>query len=268
MVRKSFSKATIAKIIARGIDGKVLRGHRRKLKTKVKFVSNTGSSTAINTLARQKGSLMTKTNVLRLKTQNPFPLKLFCKLNYSNTEILTATGGNVATATAYRLNSVYDPYYPVGGTQPYQYDQLTPIYGTYKVHGAKVKIIFHDPSHDGLMVGYRVRPSTNSTVTGGQNVRILATMANTSIKPLNDSGSQQAVFTGYVKMQDVFGRTRQQYNSEANFASAVTTNPSAGDALLDIFVIDMNNNMDRTVKMTVSIQYLCQFFDYISPAES
>lgn len=246
-----------------------LKGGRSGYKKTNKNYSKTDwtANTAVGVIQRAKGSLLTKTQAMKIKTQNPLPYKLFCKFNYSNTEILTATNGNTATVTQYRLNSLYDPYYTGAGTQPYQFDQLNTIYGIYKVHGAKVKVTFFDPSTDGFMVGYRIRASTNTTTTNAKNVRLLGTMSNTAMKTLNNSGEQQRTFSGYVPIHKIFGITKGQYSNELAYSSAVGDNPSA-DALLEIFVIDMNNNIDKTVKMTVSIQYLSQLYGLISPGES
>lgn len=196
----------------------------------------------------------------------PFLPNFMCELTYSNTEILTGTNGATATRTQYRLNSVYDPYLVGIGTQPYQFDQIANMYGAYIVSKAKVKVTFIDPSHDGCIVGYRIRSSQNTQDTSAQNVRWLATNPNTRMQALNNSGDQVIAWGGMVDIAKAIGITKAQYN-DVDYAAAINTSPSVG-AIIEPFIIDMGGNIDRTVKMTITICYHVRFFDYIAPNES
>lgn len=214
------------------------------------------------------GSLLSSGNVAIQRTLNPFPDSYICRLHYSNTQSLTAVNGNTASVTQYRLNSLYDPYYPSGGTQPYFYDQLTAVYSVYRVHGVYVKLTFFNPEADETIVGYRVRSLQNTTATSGQNVRLLCQQKNTQMKTLVNSGSQKAEFSGYIPIHKVFGITKGQYLYDQSFAaSSVSADPNL-TALIEPFIIDMGNGMTKTCWMTISMTWNCQFSGFYSPAES
>lgn len=74
-----------------------------------------------------------------------FPDAYKCKLKYSETLQLTATLG-ATIMSIYRANSLYDPKYAVGGSQPRYYDQLTAVYQKYLVTGCKAKIHWSNQS--------------------------------------------------------------------------------------------------------------------------
>jgi hypothetical protein len=63
----------------------------------------------------------------------------YCFLHYMETinfSTATATG----TQNLFNLNSLFDPNRTGGGVQPYQYDDLTPMFGRYRVYETEWRI--------------------------------------------------------------------------------------------------------------------------------
>lgn len=78
-----------------------------------------------------------------------FPEKIRTTLRYSDilTSYSAAAGALIATAI-YKCNSCYDPYYPVGGHQPYGFDQYAQIYNHYSVIKSTIKCTFQTMNAD------------------------------------------------------------------------------------------------------------------------
>jgi len=60
-----------------------------------------------------------------------FPVRMNVRLVYE--DLITLSPGTPLASYVFRGNSLYDPDYTGTGHQPRYYDQLTPIYGRYKV---------------------------------------------------------------------------------------------------------------------------------------
>lgn len=72
-----------------------------------------------------------------------FPEKLRATLRYSDINAsYAATAGSYIATMIYKCNSVYDPYYPVGGHQPYGFDQYMAVYNHFSVIKSSIKVTF------------------------------------------------------------------------------------------------------------------------------
>lgn len=74
------------------------------------------------------------------------PKRVFAKLKFycfwgPSSMYITSSIGKSATHR-FRLNSIYDPDYAAGGTQPTGYSQYAALYGRYRVHACKVSSNF------------------------------------------------------------------------------------------------------------------------------
>jgi hypothetical protein len=65
-----------------------------------------------------------------------FPTRMAVKLVYE--DLLTLAPGTTFGSYIFRGNSLYDPDYTGTGHQPRFYDQLTPVYGRYKVLSSSI----------------------------------------------------------------------------------------------------------------------------------
>lgn len=64
------------------------------------------------------------------------------KLVYTDTVLLTSTGGVAFNTYTFRANSVNDPDWTGGGHQPTRYDQLAAIYARYEVLKSNIRVQF------------------------------------------------------------------------------------------------------------------------------
>ncbi len=63
------------------------------------------------------------------------------KLKYFDRHSIAAPVG-VSGGTVYRGNSIFDPWEPTGGHQPYGHDEYAQLYSQYVVHACKVVVRF------------------------------------------------------------------------------------------------------------------------------
>lgn len=67
------------------------------------------------------------------------PERVLTKLRYCTEGHISASAIKTMNDIVIRGNSVFDPEYATGGGQPLGFDQITPLYGAYRVHATKVK---------------------------------------------------------------------------------------------------------------------------------
>lgn len=155
-----------------------------------------------------------------------FPNELYCSLRY--TDFLSSSADNLTGLTgsevAYRLNSLFDPYFSGGGHQPLGFDQLTPIYGQYTVY--KVDVQVRVTSYVGTgdpFLAVNVRPSTSTYVLSGlKNAgEILEQPNNTVLDGTIKQSWNQTFWIGSIE-----GLPNSKIMSENNYSAVSTTNPS------------------------------------------
>lgn len=72
-----------------------------------------------------------------------FPEKIRTTLRYCDIiPSIGASAGATVSSTIYNCNGAYDPYYVVGGHQPYGFDQYMAIYNHYSVIKSTIKVTF------------------------------------------------------------------------------------------------------------------------------
>lgn len=190
----------------------------------------------------------------------PFANVGIYKLPFSESFALTADGSTGLSNVnySYRLNSVYDPRYQIGGGQPMQFDYLVGPFlnGRYWVRGVKFTVTFSNPDYDGMLVGFRVRASTNGVTTSGRTIAEVKEMDLCKSRWIHNTGNQTVSFSHYLKPWNVFGVTKGQYNNY-EYSAAVTANPDQ-ELLLEPFAIHSVTGQEAVIRCTVSIRYYVQ----------
>lgn len=82
-----------------------------------------------------------------------FPKTYTCKLRYVDEVSLNPLVTGI-DEVAFRANGAFDPYQPVGGHQPYWWDQLSAVYDIYTVIGAKITVSFAPDTSTNVNPGY------------------------------------------------------------------------------------------------------------------
>lgn len=231
------------------------KGFRRR-----KNVKKTHKTSGININNSQSMSLGGKT---------PFPAKYICKHHYR--ESLTLTAGAVGvfgTETGYSLNDVFDPRFSAGGHQPYGRDTMATIYGRYKVLGCKVKIVFTDPSADGVVCGVAATTTSDGFSLTGNSYEIGTEKPNVWSAPVNNTGVQTVTFEKYFDIAKFLGMTKSQYRNDMfHLGSSAGTTP-ASLALIRVANLDLRAAGAPTVLATVDLDYYVQWYDRLTLGQS
>lgn len=209
--------------------------------------------------AKNKDSRFKQVNRYRIKPE-PFPRVLYTRAKYGDFGTLTAPTAGVAVATVYRLNSIYDPFFSVGGRTCVGWQALSGLYRRYLVLGAKITVSFNNPSADGQRVGIRLRIAGGNTAVGN-SMQDITEKEMTYVKGLNDTGSQKCGFSLFVRPWTLMGISKLEYmaNSSA-YTSLMNGNPAADSCFADIFLINPVTG-GTTVNYMTRIVYYVQCYD-------
>ncbi len=199
-----------------------------------------------------------------------FPQRLNTRLEYVD-ELTLTTQSTLATfgaEYAYRLNSLYDPYFPAGGHQPYGFDQLNTIYARYLVHKCIVEVTFSDPSSDGLVVGAFAKNLNDANTL--VNASIAAAMERPTVwcKPVNNTGSQVVVFRKEYNLAQMFGLTQQQYEGGWPSTSALVSADPVQTAYFMVAAANSRGGSSQTVTARVRLIFNCSFWERNTVAQS
>ncbi len=199
-----------------------------------------------------------------------FPQRLNTKLEYVD-ELTLSTQSTLSTfgsEIAFRLNSLFDPYFPVGGHQPYGFDQLNTIYARYQVHKCLVEVTFSDPSSDGLVCAVFAKnlQDPNTLV----NATIAAAMERPTVwcKPLNNTGSQVTVFRKQYDLCEVMGLTKAQYDAGWPSTSALVSADPSQTVYFMAATANSRGGSTQTVTARVRLVFDCSFWERNTVAQS
>lgn len=198
----------------------------------------------------------------------PFGREYCARLPYVENYYGTGDGTTGLTAVPYvfRGNSLYDPRYETGGHQPFQYDVLAALYERVWVDRVDMEVTFSNPSADGLWVGVRCRNSTNSVSTGLLTLDYIQELADSMIRPLNNSGSQTVVLRATVDSYKAMGISKAAYEN-LEYSHVNNANPGAG-WFVEPFVVNTISGTEATVRINVKLIYHARFTNRISAAQS
>lgn len=200
-----------------------------------------------------------------------FPQRLRTVLPYVDQYTLqgVAYAATFGVEQSFRLNSLFDPDFTGTGHQPYAYDQITPWYYRYQVDAVEINIRFSDPQGDGIYVGAFIKNYDDTNTLSGATISQATERPNVFCAPLNNTGSQVINFKKMIKIHELMGLTKEQYdNAWAHTAALVTANPSVVP-YLSVAVADSNASSPAlTCRCTVELKYHCIFWSRGNAAQS
>lgn len=128
-----------------------------------------------------------------------FPDKLTTNLVYSESIILTPSGITPTPYVVYKPTSLYDPNDAVGGGQPTFFDQLSTIYGRYKVNGCKMTASFSLSTQTAANIGPYLCGIQGSDVNSivSTNPSVLISAPNTTFKLVSEQDGTTSVTATY-----------------------------------------------------------------------
>lgn len=192
-----------------------------------------------------------------------FPQRKNVKMVFEYFTGLTAstTQNNFGTSQAFSLNSIYSPQVTSPFSRPQGYDQIVNIYKRYKVYGCKMELTFSNPTADGLWVCCRATTSDTSDDPIGETVSSAGMKKWTTVKPINDTGSQVVHINRYWNIAAIEGLTKSQFKNDIDkYAASIAASPS----YVPVIYIAVNNTASTTqyaVGVNVKLTYYVQLYD-------
>lgn len=192
---------------------------------------------------------------------DPFRPWYSARLRYTSTVQYTAGAvGVYGTEQIYRLNSLFDPDFSLGGTQPYGFDQLSELYKRYKVNAVTIQFEIYDPSVDGMLIGIQVQPPGGTATVTGKNVDVIKEQPMSITRNISDSGSQRLTVRQYFPMHSILGVSPIQFKADmTEYTAPVTADPNQ----IPLVRIAAANKAGGggTVWIRTSIHFHSQFYD-------
>lgn len=180
------------------------------------------------------------------------PDKLFTTLKYSDLKTFTGTGLQRHT---YRGNSLFDPDFTGGGTQPLGFDQWATFYSRYKVHSASLSLRIMNISTSQAVQVVLV-PTITSLLTSG-NIQDVANMPYARSKFIQIAGGNAFSMLRNNIMTKVI---RGENIRDDDYSALITSNPIK-QYHWHIAIQDITSLLDIiNVTIQTQITFKCEFF--------
>jgi len=193
--------------------------------------------------------------LVNLNSLAPIAQRYITKMKYAEV-VTTSLGGGTYAITRWNLNSIFDPNQGGIGTQPYGFDQLSPLYNRYRVIGCKYNIYCTSSDGSPLQIA---AVATNETISPGS---ISEVRSNPRAKYImQGTGASLRKLSGNVYIPSLVGRTKAQYMADDRYQAVVTGSPNEL-ALLTVFAGPVGEGSSLiSVTYNVQLEYLVEFFD-------
>lgn len=205
-----------------------------------------------------------RVTVNRFSTLPLFPSSRVVPLAYSDRPGLAEAAGGAGITYAYSLNSLFDPNATGTGNQPVGFDEISAIYGQYRVLRCSVRITFMNASTTvsaicGAFATYQPTAPANPDAwvcqPYGKTDRIEAM-----------GGMSSRVVEMDLDIPAVLGVTKQQYASDMDYVGTPSGSPTR-QAYLMIYLRSYNASI-ASAGVFVQLVYHTQFSRPIAMAVS
>lgn len=213
-----------------------------------------------------KSSKLKKKDVSKMKLNSkpygvkpePFPRVLYTRAKFSDNITMTTSALGVCDSRPYRMGSIYDPRYSLGGNTVVGWSQLNAIYYRYWVMGIKVNVSFNNPTADGMRVGVLIRDGENGVGASGATLQRLSEMPRCYISGINNTGEQSKTFKFWLRPWQLVGVSKLEYLANSSkYASLMNNNPST-HCYIDIFAVN-----DDASLPSANVSMVCKFTYYV-----
>lgn len=218
--------------------------------------SATRALTSKRTMFNKLG-VNTITGGLKRANLNPYPLQMPFKLTYVEDRHTFDCGivGVGGTEVQWRLNSIFDPYYPAGGHQPYYRDQLAATYQTYRVTDVEVEVKILQQSTNFSVLGICLTAAADPFTLTTLAWNIAAEKPQVvMLGNATTTGSYPTWRSGKINIAALEGLTKAEFADRDGYSADMAANPALGP-LLRIAAYDMAAQNTSPISATISLIY-------------
>lgn len=168
--------------------------------------------------------------------------------------------GTNSAGSAFRMNSIFDPLFAAGGTQPMGRDQWTPFYGRYIVNGVKASVVCNNHSNDSLFC-FMVAQPASSLAVGDFTTNGIMESPLCMWKSVNgeSAGGSCKTLSRYYPMKKVFGLTSYNRDNDA-YSGIVGTNPIEPATLTVATQSTQTSTTTGSCSLLISLNYYVTYF--------
>lgn len=194
--------------------------------------------------------------------RNGFPPLMKVDLHYES--LITLAPGTAVASYVFRGNSLFDPDYTGTGHQPRYYDQLTPIYGRYKVLASGITVEMINGSGNSGAI-FAITPNTEIiTFTSWQQASELPRSKTSQIVPV--ASRYPFKLASQATTKSICGLLPFQVNDE-DWSASVGTNP-VQIWYWNVNVASVDESTNVSVSLRVRLKYQAIMYDRLDVATS
>ncbi len=188
----------------------------------------------------------------------------YVKSGSVSTSVTPFTTG--AAEGIFRLNSCFDPDASGGGTQPYQWDQVTPLYNKYKVFSVTIKLTWLSNVTDEIMIGCSIiLPSVDAFSLVTKVASNIDEKRGGDTRRLAPNGEMRFEVFSRIRIKDLEG-AGGEFNSD-QYSAATNTDP-VRQPLLKIAAASMTSTAAVALHFNLEITYRTKMYDRVTVARS
>lgn len=197
---------------------------------------------------------------LRSKWENPLSQTRMVKFKYSDTafDMSTALGNGYNAAYTFRLNSLFDPDLTGVGVQPYGYDQMSGLFGYYRVYASKITVrpFITDASQvRKVIVSVFPHYASNPSYVDASDLRVTPFSRQKTLSSV-EGITRHNYLTKYISVRKLL---RGEGASEQDYTAAVGANPVRA-VYWKVYVNTNDIAQAVGVQMDVDITYYCKLW--------
>lgn len=185
------------------------------------------------------------------------PAKFYTKLRYTEAIALTSVA---YTEPLYRMNSVYDPVYAMGGGQPMYHDELSQLYDNYCVYGSKITATFINRSAttETAFVRAGIYPLVNSGTAVTPDEAIERDNCIYAYVGPNTGDQGCVTMSTYADVYKVYGRERDE-RDDALFTASTSASP-VNTCFWHVFAGTIDESTALNMYVNIELIYYVKYF--------
>ncbi len=210
---------------------------------------------------RSRGDPISRANAVAVFRSPFIQRERRAALTYFDLADITTTSGSLGQ-WIFRANSIFDPDFTFTGHQPMLYDQIAPMYQSYKVIAVRV----HYTCTLGLAYPIGLLSVATYNLTPPTQMGELVEFSRRPPRPITQYETASSNFT--VRISSILGLKEEEYVENARYNTAIGSNPS--DNAFLVFSVGKGSitGSDTLTTIQVMLEFQVIFYNPKDPGQS
>lgn len=190
--------------------------------TSPKSVKTTTTKTIVNKKSKPRSKRWVKSS--------PFKSRDYIKMTYIYSGDISSgtTQDAFGTSPVWNLNNIREPITGQGSGSPLPqgYDEISSVYGNYKVMRAKASVKFHNPTQEGIVIGTFWKDSQDSNTLAGSSINSVSMKRGGNTYAMDDAGDNINYYRDFY-VNKIEGITQSQMKNDiSQYKGSFSDGPS------------------------------------------